>query len=128
MYPLSLDIEERIKSEKEKVLAVQSILCEDIDIKNENTEEANVEDDTIGTRKLTQIEKDLVDNTKENNIQHFGFYTEVRTENVDIEIVTSTTGKHDYTIDKNLDVVLRDEEIKEFPLDNLLLTPHGMVY
>lgn len=124
--PLPLDTQERMKLEKEKVLAVQSILCEEIDIKTEIKEEPIVPDDTIGTRKLTQIEKDLVDNAQENKIQHFGFYTEARNENDDNEIVRSNTGKHDYTIDKNIDEVLKDEEIKEFPLDNLLLTPRGM--
>lgn len=123
---LSKDTEERIKLEKEKVLAVQSILCDDIDIKNEYTEESIVQDDTIATREFTQIGKDLVHNAQDNNKQHFGFYTETTTENENNEIVSSNTGKHDYTIDKNLNEVLKDEEIKEFPLDNLLLTPQGI--
>lgn len=124
--PLSIDTEERIKLEKEKILAVQSILYEDIDIKEEIAEKPIVQNDRIVTRELTQIEKDLVDNTEENNIQHLGFYTETSTENDNNEIVSSNTGKHDYTIDKNLDEALKDQEIKEFPLDNILLTPHGM--
>lgn len=123
---LSLDTEERIKLEKEKVLAVQSILCEDIDIKEEITEGPIVQDNRIVTKELTQIEESIVINAQENNIEHFGFYTETTTESGNDDIVISNTGKHDYTIDKNLDEVLKDKEIKEFPLDNLLLTPNGM--
>lgn len=123
---LSLETEERIKSEKEKVLAVQSILCEDIDIKEEITEGPIVRNNRIVTRELAQIEECIVNNAQENNIEHFGFYTETTAENGNDDIVSSNTGKHDYTIDKNLDEVLKDQEIKEFPLDNLLLTPNGM--
>lgn len=126
IIPLSIETEERIKLEKEKVLAVQSILLDDIDIKDEITEESIVRGDAIATRELTQIDKGLVDNAQNDNIQHLGFYTEARTEHDNSEMKSSDTGKHDYTIDKNLDEVLKDEEIKEFPLDNLLLTPHGM--
>lgn len=123
--PLSIETEERIKLEKEKVLAIQSILY-DVDIKEEITEKSTTQDDRIVARELTQIENNLPDNTEENNIQHLGFYTETTTENDNNGIVDSNTGKHDYTIDKNLDEVLKDQEIKEFPLDNLLLTPYGM--
>lgn len=130
LLPLEIErqmgIEERIKLEKEKVLAVQSILCEDADIKDETTEENIAQHVPIVTKDLTQIEKYLEDNTQENNNQRFGFYTETKSENDNNQIVTNNIEKYDYIIDKNLDKVLQDEDIKEFPLDNLLLTPKGV--
>lgn len=120
-----IDIEERIKLEKEKVLAVQSILCEEIDIKNEIPEETiETQEDPIAIKDLPEIDIRLKDNNQENNSPFCGFYIETNSENVNNQVIKEE--QIDYTIDNNLDKVLEDEKITEFPLDNLLLTPRGM--